>query len=99
MQYILNEDEFAEFQRLKQADSKASSDSVKLADYLNGLNSLYNSDWKAVSSRIARDVIADVDKLHQQSEQRLLRLWREKDPDFFNRKLAWALLPIDEDNK
>lgn len=93
MQYILSEDEYQEFCRLRSEAAKRDSDSdaEKTAAYLAGLATLKLADWQQVSGRLPQDVVADIDKLHERSEQRLLRQWQLKEPDFFNRRLCWAL--------
>lgn len=95
MQYLLNEAEFVEYQQLKATAAALDADAEKTSQYLSSLAAMKLNNWAIVSGRLPDDVVNDIDKLHTRSQQRLLRIWQEKDPDFFERKLAWALLPVD----
>lgn len=97
MQYLLNETEFAEYQQLKATAAALDADAEKTSQYLSSLAAMKLNDWAMISG-LPEDVLKDVDRLHTRSEQQLLEIWRRKDPDFFERKLAWALLPVDGEN-
>ena len=90
MQYILTELEFQDYQRLKLIENSFSGDDVKVDQFLSALARLQLSDWQLVLGRIPEDVLEDVGKLHQRSEQQLLKIWQDKDADFYERKLSWA---------
>lgn len=98
MQYLLNEAEFTEYQQLKANAAALDTDAEKTSQYLSALAAMKLNNWAMVSGRLSEDVVKDIDRLHTRSEQRLLRIWQGKDPDFFERKLAWALLPVDGEN-
>ena len=97
MQYLLNETEFAEYQQLKANAAALDTDAEKTSQYLSALAAMKLNNWATISG-LPEDVLKDIDRLHTRSEQRLLRIWQGKDPDFFERKLAWALLPVDGEN-
>ena len=90
MQYVLTEVEFQDYQRLKCAVGSLDSDAAKREQYLGGLARLQLSDWQQVSGRIPKDVLDAIDMLHRRSEQRLLKIWEDMDPDYYERELSWA---------
>lgn len=92
MQYLLNEDEYQEFCRLR-SEAARDLDAEKRAAFLSGLATLKLADWERVSGRLPEDVVADVNRFHLQSEQWLLKQWQLSEPDYFERNLAWALTP------
>lgn len=102
MQYLLSESEFIEYERLRIAATAANSDEQKLADYLAALSSVKAEAWQMclpyLPAKYRERYLDEVDTAMESMEQKLLQLWREKDRDFFDRKLAWAYKPIDAPN-